>query len=665
MASASTARATASASSSRGRARTTRSRNAVAAVVPRASSSSSSSSSSNDAAATAQIPTPPHFDLDTSILLAGFAFESYLSPEGGLVDRDVRGGSTAYLSDFVREVFAGVLEATVVRCDGLPKTDVLVGASSDPYVVLALGASSHRTKTKTRTRAPRWNGERDDAVARLFVRRDASPSARTLTCRVLDEDFGKADDLIGIARVPIDDLVDDAATAVLDAVTGRGWEVDVVDLARRLMTSGGREITVPLPGGDGGVGGGGELAMKLKFLPFKPPAATLVTRGLKRASRSIGGGGDAGAGVAALAAGGLSAVADGVDAARRARARRDGEAGVWAIKPDGDWATLATTRPLRVRGEDATPRAYEKVMFVENARTDTQAAVWRNVSSKSKTVVVSFRGTEMRSAKDVLTDANLTPSSFNPERLTGGESGGDIDAEEPMVHGGFLAAYDSVRARVFAAVDDVMRARSPDYDDDDDDDDDAAWHVFVTGHSLGGALATLFSYELAESVNARRRRCTTTMYNYGSPRVGNRAFVKRFNALVPDSIRVINGSDLVPTLPALLGYRHVDHGVRIPANAGEALVGAGDVRASSSAENGTTDVAVGAKIVELAEAMGVRNVLGVDEESASDAVVALTSLVNADALGDHFEDKYYVALKAVAARGGGGAGRNDGDDAAA
>jgi hypothetical protein len=155
------------------------------------------------------------------------------------------------------------------------------------------------------------------------------------------------------------------------------------------------------------------------------------------------------------------------------------------------------------------------------------------------------------------------------------------------------------------------------------------------------------------------------MYNYGSPRVGNRAFVKRFNALVPDSIRVINGSDLVPTLPALLGYRHVDHGVRIPANAGEALVGAGDVRASSSAENGTTDVAVGAKIVELAEAMGVRNVLGVDEESASDAVVALTSLVNADALGDHFEDKYYVALKAVAARGGGGAGRNDGDDAAA
>jgi hypothetical protein len=36
-------------------------------------------------------PLPEHFDLDTSILLAGFAFESYLSPEGGLLDTDVRG----------------------------------------------------------------------------------------------------------------------------------------------------------------------------------------------------------------------------------------------------------------------------------------------------------------------------------------------------------------------------------------------------------------------------------------------------------------------------------------------------------------------------------------------------------------------------------------------
>ena len=75
-------------------------------------------------------PLPPHFDLDTSILLAGFAFESYLSPEGGLRDADVNGGSTAYLSDFVRDVFAGIVEVTAIRAEDSPRaTSSPVGAT--------------------------------------------------------------------------------------------------------------------------------------------------------------------------------------------------------------------------------------------------------------------------------------------------------------------------------------------------------------------------------------------------------------------------------------------------------------------------------------------------------------------------------------------------------
>lgn len=54
---------------------------------------------------------------------------------------------------------------------------------------------------------------------------------------------------------------------------------------------------------------------------------------------------------------------------------------------------------------------------------------------------------------------------------------------------GFLKAYDSVRAKVMAVSDEVMC------------DEPCAWQVSVTGHSLGGALATLCSYELAN------RRC--------------------------------------------------------------------------------------------------------------------------------------------------------------
>ena len=73
---------------------------------------------------------------------------------------------------------------------------------------------------------------------------------------------------------------------------------------------------------------------------------------------------------------------------------------------------------------------------------------------------------------------------------------------------------------------------------DEADEAGDRWQVYVTGHSLGGALATLMSTLLAQSVASGRRNLELTMYNYGSPRVGNGAFVQQYNQLVPDSFRV-------------------------------------------------------------------------------------------------------------------------------
>lgn len=56
-----------------------------------------------------------------------------------------------------------------------------------------------------------------------------------------------------------------------------------------------------------------------------------------------------------------------------------------------------------------------------------------------------------------------------------------------MVHSGFLNAYDSVRQKVFSLVDALTASATP----------EAPWRVYVCGHSLGGALATLCAYELA------------------------------------------------------------------------------------------------------------------------------------------------------------------------
>ena len=53
------------------------------------------------------------------------------------------------------------------------------------------------------------------------------------------------------------------------------------------------------------------------------------------------------------------------------------------------------------------------------------------------------------------------------------------------------------------------------------------------------------------------------MYNYGSPRVGNTAFVQRYNRLVPHSWRVLNPRDMVCNVPRLMGYAHVGISVEI------------------------------------------------------------------------------------------------------
>ena len=52
------------------------------------------------------------------------------------------------------------------------------------------------------------------------------------------------------------------------------------------------------------------------------------------------------------------------------------------------------------------------------------------------------------------------------------------------------------------------------------------------------------------------RNVTVTMYNFGSPRVGNGFFALLYNRIVPDSFRTVIDGDLVTSMPPT-GYRHV------------------------------------------------------------------------------------------------------------
>ncbi|MDX1400396.1 MAG: lipase family protein [Kiloniellales bacterium] len=72
--------------------------------------------------------------------------------------------------------------------------------------------------------------------------------------------------------------------------------------------------------------------------------------------------------------------------------------------------------------------------------------------------------------------------------------------------------------------------------------------LIITGHSLGGALATLAAVHCPQAL----------VYTFGAPRVGNQAFAHAFAARGQQLHRFVNHRDPVPLLPpGFIGYRHV------------------------------------------------------------------------------------------------------------
>ena len=69
--------------------------------------------------------------------------------------------------------------------------------------------------------------------------------------------------------------------------------------------------------------------------------------------------------------------------------------------------------------------------------------------------------------------------------------------------------------------------------------------LYITGHSLGGILSILASFDFASI----QRKATLLNYSFAAPRGGNPLFTQTFNKLVPTAIRVANTEDPIPTTP--------------------------------------------------------------------------------------------------------------------
>jgi hypothetical protein len=137
-------------------------------------------------------------------------------------------------------------------------------------------------------------------------------------------------------------------------------------------------------------------------------------------------------------------------------------------------------------------------------------------------VVVGFTGTQFSSPKTVSLDLDQELVKF----VTGGK-----------VSRGFSKAWRSVRDIIFEYLSGMQRISC----------------IWVVGHSLGGAIATLCSAELKRAGPS----VDVVTYTFASPRVGDYFFSTAYNRLGIHSNRIQNYWDIIPRLPEREGEDRV------------------------------------------------------------------------------------------------------------
>lgn len=177
------------------------------------------------------------------------------------------------------------------------------------------------------------------------------------------------------------------------------------------------------------------------------------------------------------------------------------------------------------------------------------------VNKCKRELVVSFRGSQ--AVYDWVKNLEATKTACPWSSL---------DFRCGSIHLGFWRYYNVVRLSLFAKIGAYISPFSPYF---------YVRHITVVGHSLGGAMATLHSFELmyamrhnlfsffsqVESIGVR---------TFGSPKVGDALFTTAFNDLTQTSRRYVNhlgeteDVDFVTTMPPdMLGFKHVDQDVAL------------------------------------------------------------------------------------------------------
>lgn len=169
------------------------------------------------------------------------------------------------------------------------------------------------------------------------------------------------------------------------------------------------------------------------------------------------------------------------------------------------------------------------ITFIDNSNSDLQCVITKSETKKRITVV--FRGSES------LSDWYYDLSFFKTY----------LEKQKVYVHSGFYKQL--TYGHEFTKIKNTIKmelVKNPDYE------------IFVTGHSLGGALCTLcgflLSYEIKNDIQ---------VISFASPRVGDSKWKRVFDSRANLShYRVTNRRDIVTAAP-MAWFEHVGDNIRV------------------------------------------------------------------------------------------------------
>jgi predicted lipase len=146
-----------------------------------------------------------------------------------------------------------------------------------------------------------------------------------------------------------------------------------------------------------------------------------------------------------------------------------------------------------------------------------------NILNINNTLYICFRGTSSLRDWKINLDSRLIQQNKNDDIF--------------KVHKGFYTQYNSIKNIITSYI-----VQNYTYN-----------NIVICGHSLGGALATICAFDLYDNIYNNNITCVT----FGSPRVGDKNFVRLYNKYNINTHRIVISGDPVPKWPLNGNYIHI------------------------------------------------------------------------------------------------------------